>query len=160
MLIATEDLTHTTAAEVEAVVRDYFARTVASEDTPPLDFNWDSFLALQENDNILLVTARPPVPTPAPNADNRPMAGFALYVVCRHPHHDMLVAACDMIGVSPDYRGRGVASKLIRHAESTLAAAGISQIAHNHRHATYENTQPIFPKLGFRHAETVYVKDI
>jgi ribosomal protein S18 acetylase RimI-like enzyme len=65
-----------------------------------------------------------------------------------------------MLGVSPDHRGHGIASKLVRHAETRLAAAGIARIIHNHRSGTYPTTPPLFPKLGFRPAETVFVKDI
>ena len=44
--------------ECDRLVRHYYATTKASEDVPPIDFNWPQYLALEHIKQIVLVTAR------------------------------------------------------------------------------------------------------
>ena len=138
--------------EVEALVRDYFARTKASEDTPPLEFNWHSYVVMERQGMIVLGTVR---------QNTTKLVGFVFYIVAPHPHHCSIITAhCDMIAVNPDFRGMGLGTLLVEHGVRLLKCIGVSMVIHGYRHTYDADTTPLFSRLGFRAIETMYRKDI
>lgn len=141
------------AAEMEALVRDYYARTPAHTGIPPYEFNWDVYANLARNHALMVITAR------EAEWPDTLLLGFGLYILLDHPHHkDLLVAECDSLSVRPEARGRGIARGIVREAEDALRAIGVDKLIHRHRHCY--GADPLFPKLGFEAAETVWQKDL
>lgn len=145
--VCSELLSDTLKAEMEAVLADQYENTVASDGIPPYQFNWPSYDVLQQQGNLLVVTAR----------QHGGIAGFLLYIVCEAPHHKgMLVAECDGITTARLSRGQGIASRMLDYALPVLRQMGVDRVIHKYRHVY--DTVPLFVIHGFRAEETVYTK--
>ena len=136
--------------QLDELLHDYFAKTVAKEGLPPLRMNWPVYIELNRRDDLLLFTAR---------GDADRLHGFVMYHVHPHLHHMGVVnAACDILAVRVESRGNGVAQQLMREAEPVLRDRGARFITHQFR--TVYDVEPLFPKLGYRLLEHGYVKEI
>jgi GNAT superfamily N-acetyltransferase len=134
---------------MDALLQDYFARTIASEGLPPLRMDWLAFQRLENAGALVLVTAR--------DADE--LVGFVMYLVVPHLHHiGVTVAACDILAVDVDARGRGIARKMVEAAEPILKERGAAIVTHQFR-VCYD-VKPLFPKLGFQLIEQGYMKEL
>jgi ribosomal protein S18 acetylase RimI-like enzyme len=138
------------AYEVGELVRDYYTRTIASHGMRPLAFKWNTYKELEKRGECTLFTMR----------DNEDLVGFALYIIQDHLHHEkQRVAHCTMIGVKPEYRGRGIGRALIVFAEEAwFKKRGITHMVHHHR--TIYNVTPLFESMGFKLEELGYVKEL
>jgi len=135
--------------ELDELVHDYFATTQASEGLPELDINWGAYVSLEAANNLLIIGAR----------DSDVLVGFVMYVIAKNLHHQAyLCASCDIIAVKPDYRGRHIASDLIRVAEQRMHDMGVSYVTHQFR--TDYKVTPLFDKLGYEVIEHTYRKRI
>lgn len=133
--------------EVADLIADYYARTNAQEGIPPLMIHWPFFLKLEKKHSLLLYTAR----------EDTKLVGVNMYLLMLHPqHYGMKTAICNTLGVNPDYRGRGIATDLVKYAEKHLVAYGVKMIVHGHR--SIYKVEPLFPKLGFVETERMYTK--
>ena len=136
--------------QLDELLKDYFAKTVAKEGLPPLRMNWHAYITLNKQNHLLLFTARD---------DNDELVGFVMYHVHPHLHHmGTINASCDILAVHVDERGKGVATTLMREAERVLKDNGVHFITHQFR--TCYDTEPLFPKLGYRLIEQGYLKEI
>lgn len=146
---ARESLTRQNAAEIDAMVAGYYASTPAHVGIPPYDFCWEVYETLESRGALILTTARRP----------GALVGFALYTITEHPHHrGLVVADCDSLVVAPQARGGGVGAALYRFTEPLLIEAGARKILNRHR--LCYGAAPLFPRLGFTAAETLFVKEI
>jgi GNAT superfamily N-acetyltransferase len=131
------------------LVHDYFDKTQAKENLPPLDMDWPTYIEMERNGNVVVVGAY----------DNERLVGFVMYVVAPNLHHRTLkCAACDIIGVRPEYRNQHIARHLMAVAEKRMRDAGVHYISHQFR-TDYE-TEPLFGKLGYDLIEQCYRKRI
>jgi GNAT superfamily N-acetyltransferase len=138
-----------TYKELDELVHDYYASTVAAEDMPPLDFNWSVYCALEHAGMLKLYTAR--------NKDD--LVGFVLYHVYPHLHHrTYMTAACDTLAVKPEQRGKGIGRALMEYAEPQLKKCDVKSITHQFR--TCYTAKPLFPKLGYKLIEYGYLKEL
>lgn len=137
--------------ELDVLLKDYFARTVAKEGLPELRMNWKVYAELSFQGNLALFTARAD--------DGKKLYGFVMYHIQPHLHHmGTIVAACDIIAVDLDERGQGIATKLMAFAEPVLKERGATLITHMSR-SCYD-VEPLFPKLGFKPLEQAYIKEL
>jgi GNAT superfamily N-acetyltransferase len=106
-------------------------------------------MRLSAADALLLVTAR----------DDGRLVGFVMYLVVPHMHHiGSTIAACDILAVDVDARGRGIARKMMAIAEPMLRERGASYVTHQFR-ICYD-VKPLFPKLGYQLVEQSYMKEL
>ena len=135
--------------ECGELVKDYFARTIAGKDTPPLVFKWHIYKTFEDSGLCKLFVAR----------DDDQIYGFALYIMFNHMHHDdVVVAQCDMIGVRPEMRGKHIGQTLIECAIAWFKDHGVTRIVHLYR--VIYDTVPLFVKMGFELDEIVYKKEL
>jgi len=135
--------------DCDALVLDYYARTEASHGPMPLRIDWDLYRKMEGTGHCCLFTAR-----------EETLDGFALYLVNKHIHHPTYnIAACAILGVRPEMRGRGLGKQLIEFAMPWLKTRGCTHITHSFR-TIYDNTKPLFPKLGFKLVEQVYMREL
>ena len=128
-------------------MHEYWDNTVANQDAPPLDYDWEFYLAAEEAGKYVLITAR----------EGDEIIGYVDYYVATHPHHKTVVfAACNTLATKVGHRGKGIGSKLVKAAESFLKLYNVKRIVHGYR--TVYETEPLFPKLGFKLIEQLYVK--
>ena len=136
--------------EMDALLADYFLRTVAKEGLPPLDMNWRAYIALDQRGDLALCTAR---------GDDDELLGFVMYLVHPHLHHiGTINASCDILAVHVDARGKGIARGLMDYAEPILRIKGAHYITHQFR--TCYDVEPLFPKVGYRLIEQGYLKEL
>lgn len=144
-----EERVDKTYEELDELVRDYYATTVASEDVPPIDFNWPVYCALQETGMLVLVTAR----------SSGKLVGFVIYHIFPHLHHRSKInAACDTLAVNTRYRSLGIGRALMEHAEPILKKLEVNYVTHQFR--TCYKSKPLFPKLGYKLIEQGYLKEL
>lgn len=147
-MLVREEYVREAYQELDDLLHDYFRRSVASEDIPPLDMNWRAYMQLSNSGNLKLYTAR---------QDN--LVGFVMYHIHPHLHHvGTTNAACDILAVHYDARGHGIGRALLEYAEPKLKELGVQYVTHQFR--TCYKDEPLFPKLGYRLIEMGYLKDI
>jgi len=130
------------------IFEDIYATTDFAKGRPPLIFDWPAYKTLEDAYRTRLFVAR---------HEGR-VVGFVLYLVSQHLHHaDNLFAHCDMLGVHPDTRGSGIGRRLVEYALTFLRRQGVTHVIHMHR-SMYEQTTPLFAKLGFEPVEIAYMK--
>ena len=136
--------------ELDDLLHDYFARTIAQEGLPPLRMNWSAYIELNNRGNLLCFTAR---------NDDDDLMGFVMYHIHPHLHHmGVIMAACDILAVNVDDRGQGIGTELVEYAEPMLRNRGVRHIIHMFR--TCYDVEPLFPKLGYTLFEKSYIKDL
>jgi GNAT superfamily N-acetyltransferase len=136
--------------DLDKLLQDYFAKTIAKDGLPPLRMNWPVYITLNKRRDPLLFVAR--------GMDDQ-MLGFIMYHVHPHLHHiGVINAACDILAVKVDMRGSGIARKMMKEAEPVLRNAGVRFITHQFR--TCYDVEPLFPKLGYKLIEQGYLKEI
>jgi GNAT superfamily N-acetyltransferase len=146
---ATERVTREFTMQADALLREMYAHSVASSDIPPYDFDWRKYRSVQDAGMLMLATAR----------YEEMLVGFALYLIVDHPHHiGTRSAECDAIAINMGLRGNGIGQQLIDYALDQLRAIDTKFVTHRFR--TCYDAEPIFPKLGFRLIEHVYMKDL
>jgi GNAT superfamily N-acetyltransferase len=137
--------------QLDELLKDYFAKTIAKEGLPPLRMNWPAYIMLNDRNDLLLFCAR--------GIDDGNLLGFVMYHIHPHLHHvGVINAACDILAVRVDARGRGVARTLMYEAEPVLRDHGVQYITHQFR--TCYDVEPLFPKLGYKLIEQGYVKKV
>lgn len=146
---ATEQVSDDFMEQANAILREMYETTVASSDIPNYAFDWERYKQVQQAGMLLLTTAR---------FENM-LVGFALYLVVDHPHHNGTRSAeCDAIAISVALRGNQIGRSLIDFSTDYLRGMNVKFVTHRYR--TCYNAEPIFPKLGFRLIEHVYMKDL
>jgi GNAT superfamily N-acetyltransferase len=145
-----EEPIHPTYHQLDDLLHEYFAKTIAAEGLPRLNMNWPAYIMLNERDDLVLFTAR---------TEKFELLGFVMYFIHPHLHHAGITnAACDIIATDLKMRGKGIARMLIEYAESRLRNRGVHFITHQSR--TCYDVEPLFPKLGYTLIEQGYLKDI
>jgi GNAT superfamily N-acetyltransferase len=134
--------------ELDELMLDYYKRSPAAEDVPPLNFNWRAYIQLNNEGHVKLFTAR-----------TDKLLGFVLYHIHEHLHHiGSLNAACDTLAVHMEARRHGVGRKLMEYAEPVLRGLGATHVTHQFR--TCYTAKPLFPKLGYKLIEYGYMKEL
>jgi len=147
MHIAKEDLIDT-VMDLDALIRDYFARTKAQDGIPPLRMNWKFYTDLAVANRLALFTARD---------DTDALVGFAMYILGNHPQHaGMPYAMCNTLAVDVSHRNQGIGTLLVEAALAHFKGTDIKMVMHGYR--TIYDTEPLFPKLGFDLMEHIYMK--
>lgn len=137
------------AEDADALVKDYYKRTIADTNMRPLRIRWGVYKELEHASCCKLFTAR----------EDDKLFGFSLYIIQNHLHHEgQCVAHCTIIGVRPEKRRIGIGRLLIEFAEIRLKHCGVTHMVHHHR-AIYRVT-PLFERMGFRLEELGYVKEL
>jgi len=136
--------------QCDELVKDYYKTTIASSEVPDLDFAWPTYIKMEENRYTLLMVA----------LDGAELAGLSLYLISPHLHHkdEMLVGLCDMIGVRPSHRNKGIGRELVKRSEDALRSRGCTHMIHMYR--KIYDVEPLFTKLGFKPIEISYMKEL
>ncbi len=139
-----------TVMELDALIRDYFARTKAQDGIPPLRMNWKFYTDLAVAGRLVLFTAR---------TDDEALLGFAMYILGNHPQHaGMPFALCNTLAVDVSHRNQGIGTLLVEAAIAYFETTDVKMLVHGHR--TVYDATPLFPKLGFDLIEHIYMRMI
>jgi GNAT superfamily N-acetyltransferase len=137
--------------QLNAIIVEYYEKTVASEGVPPVDMAWELFSELEDKEGFILITARDTL--------TGIIVGFVTYYVGPHPHHKTVVfATCGTLAVKLSERGKGIAHQLLDAAEPLLRMHHVKYISHGYR--SVYNADPIFTKHGYKLAELQFVKEL
>lgn len=134
--------------EFDAMMHDYYTRTIAHQDVPDLGFNWPLYKSFENTGKLVLYSAR-----------DQELCGFAMYIIGQHPKYpSMFLASCDTLAVLPEARGQGLGKRLVEYASDGLRVLGCTHMSHNYR--MIYDTVPLFEKIGFTLYEKVYMKEL
>ena len=135
--------------ELDNLLHEYWRDTEAGKDMPALAMDWPAYCQLERVGALVLLVAR----------KEHHVAGFVQYVVVKHTkHRGIRMAQCDTLAVRVKERGHGIGEKLMRAGEHELRKRGVQQVVHGFR--LVYNKQPLFPKLGYKPIETLYMKEL
>ena len=137
--------------QMNEIIEEYFAKTVGGDGMPPLDMAWEVFTELEASDKMILITARN-------ESDNKLLAFVTYYLLFNQNHKTIPMAACGTLATRLDYRGQGIAGKLLHTAEAVLRMYDVKQIVHGHR-SVYD-VEPVFTKHGYKAIEVMYMKEL
>ena len=134
---------------LNAIIVEYYEKTDAQGNMPPLAMNWDEAAKLEAKDMFIVIT----------NRDHDKLTGFVTYYIGPHPHHkNTIFASCGTLAVKVEHRGKGIAGRLLKAAEPLLKMYDVKMIIHGYR--TLYKTKPIFKAHGYELTELQYMKAI
>ena len=97
--------------------------------------------------------------TDAETNASAPLAGYAAFTLVACPHRPQtLLAALDGLYLAPWARGGLFALRLLRHAESALAARGVSLVQYSS--PTSRPCHALYRRLGAQPTETIWHKTL
>lgn len=89
--------------------------------------------------------------------DNAELVGYIVTAINRHPHYrGQICAFGTLCYVIPEYRGRGIFSRMLQESERVVGYLGIGMIAMGAR-LTHDSGKSLV-KCGFSPLETAYLK--
>lgn len=131
------------------LLKVHYKELARNRDRIKLNPDIDRYLAMEEADILVVVTAR----------DGGKLIGYAVFAVTPALHYqDHLYAINDVLFLSHDYRGNNVGLDLLEIAEGILYKRGVSVIFI----ASKLNTKlsGILPRIGYTHVENNHSKYI
>jgi len=136
------------AAEIRPLLYQHW-REIAHYPDIELAVDWDSYYRAQAAGMLKIYTAR------ALDVDGENwLVGYAVFVLSRHLHYDVVNAKQDVLFLLPEYRDQGTGAGLIAFADMSLAAAGAS-VVYNHVKRAHD-FGPLLRRLGYEEIESVW----
>lgn len=117
-------------------------------DTVPLHINTALYEALDTNGALHITTAR----------EDGKLVGYAVYIVGKNLHYDVLMAESDVFFLLPAYRKGFAGLRMLRSAERHLECIGVQRIVQRCKVA--HDCGILFERMGYTNTEKVYVKGI
>lgn len=115
----------------------------------PLDPAWHLYEMINDSDALHIVTAR----------DQGDLVGYCVFFISQHPHYQQnLIAENDLVFLSKDYRKGLTGYKLIGFAVKSLKQRGIHLVSL--RTKNKNSFGRLAERLGFKAADTVYIKEL
>lgn len=111
------------------------------------DPDFDDYIRLQQDGRLVLLSA----------SDRFCLIGYTFHSIWRHYNdRTMLMAQRRSQCVLPEYRGQGIATKMLELSHEELRRRGVHKVLLNDRgmHRDY------LRKIGYTRLETVYCKDL
>jgi hypothetical protein len=130
-------------AELEAIMPSHYAELAEDKESMPLDIEHETYRTLDENQQLLLVTAR----------DNGILVGYCITFVRRHMHYSSLCGFVDLYYLLPDYRMGLNGLRLFRVVLEKLKCLGVVKVYVSTKISL--NRGKLFERLGF-HATDIY----
>lgn len=147
--IELEQITPDLCDEIDTYLEEQYDHSVASTDIPRYDHDWMTYRDLQAMGLLVVVVAR----------IDGSLAGYTMYTLTPMLHHKSInIAICDGVVTCMQHRGKGIGRKLVEFAMAECKRRGANRIV-NHYRVCYD-TEPLFPKLGFKLIEHVYMKEL
>jgi GNAT superfamily N-acetyltransferase len=149
--IQQEEFTLEFYEEVYPLFEEHWEEVAADKDEIALNPNWDTYLTLQQNGSLLVVTCR--------ETNTNILVGYCFSLMFLHLHYqDTLCAENDLIFISPEHRKGLLGVKLIRESEKLLKEAGCKAV--QMRVKFVKDFGKIVERLGYYPSETLYHKYI
>lgn len=114
-----------------------------------LNIDWDLYEKLNDMNKLIVVSVR----------NNKKLIGYSCYLLTFHPNYkDVLFGQNTVLYVTPEYRGRNTAFKLLEFCEDILKLKGAQFIsAHVKPEVDYS---PLLESIDYFKNETIYFKKI
>ena len=162
LTIATETFSHV-AAEVEQLAAAHWDEVEATlHGAQHYRLDHERYACL-ERLGMLHISAARGLPEAdqctATNTSRVPLAGYAAFTLVACPHCPQTrLAALDGLYIAPWARGGLFALRLLRHAESALAARGVSLVQYSS--PTSRPCHALYRRLGAQPTETIWHKKL
>lgn len=144
--IAIEDFCES-GDELYPLFQSHYDEITHHKEAKELAPDWDLYRAMEEQGKVLTVVAR----------DQGHVIGYMTTFLYRHPHYRYcIVATNDLFYVAPDYRGQGVAGKLLVFTENELRDRGAT--VHTMHMKTDFDFSDLMAKTGFDRSEVIWEK--
>lgn len=111
---------------------------------PSIDF--DFYNGAQSQGVLRIFTAR-----------NGALAGYAVFVVAKHPHHsESLQATQDLIFLAPEYRKGDAGLSFLRWCDQQLKDDGVQVVYHSSD--LKRDIGPVLERIGYQHIQNVWAR--
>lgn len=134
--------------ELNPIVKNEHWEEVGHFDDIPIDVDWDRYKIIESAGNLRCYTIRPV-------GNDRVLQGYAIFFIGHHLHcKTTLVADQDAIFVRKPFRGIG--KLFIEWCDSQLKLEGVNTVSHHIK--PWFDWSPVIEKLGYKKAETVWIR--
>lgn len=134
-------------AEMSELWREHWEEVAINRDAIQLDPDLDQYATLESQGALHVVVAR----------DRGQIVGYHISIVRPHLHYrNSLSAFTDVYFLRKSHRHGMTGVRLIKEAESTLAARGVQKMFTGTK--KHLDMGPIFTRLGWTETETLYTK--
>jgi len=146
MIITTEAF-ETFRLDAQELLQQHYEELTLFKEHINLEPNWDSYLRLEQQKNLVLITAR----------DKGVLVGYTLFFLTNHMHYKSTrVAINDVLFLHKNYRKGFTGIKLLKEAETVLKALGVDKIMW---HVKFTNNfGPILQRMGYVNEEIIFSK--
>jgi len=136
------DVIHTNRDLVEL----HWAEVIADQPDATLRISDSKYKWLEDNNHLATYTVH----------DEDKMVGYAVWTILESLHSGNLQAVNDCIYIHPDYRNKGLASKLMELSELSLTEQGIKHMGISMK--SYGRFEGLVKELGYKLTELTYTK--
>lgn len=151
MLFEREVVTSDLFLEMAPLFEKHYKEISAFQDIP-LKMDLDKYLIIEQAGNLRCFVIRD-------NEDDIKLIGYAIFFVHTNMHYsDSLQAVQDILYIDKDYRGQGNGQMFIDWCDQELKRMGVDLTYHHVK--TKFNFGPMLQKIGYRHVENIYVRDL
>ena len=135
--------------EIQPLIAAHWDEIALFKESIYLEPDYNKYVELNKLGVLKIYTVR----------DDDKLVGYFLVTVSPNLHYKShLFAVNDIIYIDPEYRGRTVAYRLFKYAESELKKLGVSVITINMK--VYAKFDRLLTKLGYGKIEEVFGKYI
>jgi GNAT superfamily N-acetyltransferase len=135
--------------EIEVLAELHYKEIAKHQDKIKLNPDYDKYSSLEQAGILHTVTAR----------KDGVLIGYVVSLVDTHLHYkDLYYAMNDVLFIHPDYRGTGVAYRMLKYSEEKLKEIGADLIMFHVK--CDHDFKPLCDKLGYNRVEYNYSKYI
>jgi L-amino acid N-acyltransferase YncA len=135
--------------EIEPLVMAHHLEEDPRRASVTIDVNWDMYAELEDAGSFILATAR----------DGDKLVGYLSFVLSETPHiRGYIQAVSDAFFIDKEYRGKAIASDLVKQLEESLKAVGVSWITLVFPEG--EKSDTFMERLGYSPTDTMYGKSL
>lgn len=118
----------------------------------PLKPDFEKYLLMEQGGSIRCFVARD-------DKDGMKLVGYAVFFVHKNMHYSgSLQANQDVLYLEKSSRGAGIGQEFIKWCDEALACLGCEVVYHHVK--TKFNFGPMLEKLGYKHIENIYARDV
>jgi len=119
------------------------------KETTSIDIDWEMYSALEDTGSFILVTAR----------DGETLVGYLSFIISETPHiKGYLQAVSDALFIDKAFRGKEVASNLIKLVEEVLSGVGVDWMVLVF--PSNERSEVLMNRLGYNKTDVMYGKSL
>jgi len=135
--------------EIQPLLQKHWEDVALNQDKVKLNPNWRAYQFLEREGALHITTAR----------NKGRLVGYVIYLLSNWLHYkEEVLADGDIFWLDPDYRKGMTGVRLLKEAEQSLIARGVTAISNKVK--LHKDVGRVFERLGYTPIERVYMKRV